>query len=242
MPLESMEKTLTSLPDGEIPKAGCSRPLARVQAIELLVFLFLIIPSMVFSFFILKQANLRFEFMAAGTILRDLAMVSLIVYFLWRNREFIADIGWTSKDAGREIGVGLLLFVPFFLGAALLGNLLGKAGFTIPGRPPSFLAATGAAQMILGTLLVIVVAFAEETIFRGYLILRVRAIFSSAPIAVLLSSAIFSLGHGYEGSAGVITVGFMGLVFALIYLWRRSLVAPIVIHFLQDFIAIILVK
>jgi membrane protease YdiL (CAAX protease family) len=51
---------------------------------------------------------------------------------------------------------------------------------------------------------------------------------------------IFSLGHGYEGSAGVITVGFMGLVFALVYLWRGSLVAPMVMHFLQDFIGIVL--
>jgi len=31
------------------------------------------------------------------------------------------------------------------------------------------------------------------------------------------------------------------VVFALVYLWRRSLVAPIVMHFLQDFVGIILV-
>jgi len=35
-------------------------------------------------------------------------------------------------------------------------------------------------------------------------------------------------------------VGGMGLVFALVYLWRGSLVAPIVMHFLQDFIGIVL--
>jgi membrane protease YdiL (CAAX protease family) len=32
----------------------------------------------------------------------------------------------------------------------------------------------------------------------------------------------------------------MGLAFALVYLWRKSLVAPIVMHFLQDFIGIVL--
>jgi membrane protease YdiL (CAAX protease family) len=57
----------------------------------------------------------------------------------------------------------------------------------------------------------------------------------------LLSAGIFSLGHGYEGSAGVVTVGVMGAVFALVYLWRRSLVAPMMMHFLQDFIGIVLV-
>jgi membrane protease YdiL (CAAX protease family) len=59
-------------------------------------------------------------------------------------------------------------------------------------------------------------------------------------VAVVLSAVIFSLGHGYEGLAGVVTVGVMGLVFALIYLWRRSLVTPIVMHFLQDFISVVL--
>jgi len=37
-----------------------------------------------------------------------------------------------------------------------------------------------------------------------------------------------------------VTVGVMGAVFAVIYLWRRTLVAPVVIHFLQDFLSIVL--
>lgn len=80
----------------------------------------------------------------------------------------------------------------------------------------------------------------EETIFRGYLILRFTAVTLRPAVAVLLSAALFSLGHGYEGSAGVVTVGVMGLALALIYLWRESLVAPIVMHFLQDFLGIVL--
>jgi membrane protease YdiL (CAAX protease family) len=36
-----------------------------------------------------------------------------------------------------------------------------------------------------------------------------------------------------------VTVGVMGLIFALLYLWRQSLIVPIVLHFLQDFLAIV---
>jgi len=32
----------------------------------------------------------------------------------------------------------------------------------------------------------------------------------------------------------------MGAVFSLVYLWRRSLAALILIHFLQDFLGIVL--
>jgi membrane protease YdiL (CAAX protease family) len=38
----------------------------------------------------------------------------------------------------------------------------------------------------------------------------------------------------------VITVATMGLVFGLIYVCRKTLVAPITMHFLQDFIGIVL--
>jgi membrane protease YdiL (CAAX protease family) len=98
----------------------------------------------------------------------------------------------------------------------------------------------GLAEFALASVLVAVVALTEESIFRGYLILRFRNVFASPAIAVVLSAVIFSLGHGYEGTAGVITVGVMGFIFALVYVWRRSLVAPMVMHFLQDFLSIVL--
>jgi membrane protease YdiL (CAAX protease family) len=86
----------------------------------------------------------------------------------------------------------------------------------------------------------VVVAIAEETIFRGYLMLRFKGIWHSPALAIVLSAFIFSLGHGYEGTAGVITVGLMGAAFAIIYQWRGSLVAPMVLHFIQDFVSIVL--
>ena len=69
--------------------------------------------------------------------------------------------------------------------------------------------------------------------------LRLNAVTRRSAAAVILSSIIFALGHGYEGTAGVATVGYMGLFFALVYMWRRSLIAPIIMHFLQDFIAVV---
>ena len=88
-------------------------------------------------------------------------------------------------------------------------------------------------------ILVAVVAFSEETIFRGYLLLRFATITGTPAAAAFLSAAIFSLGHGYEGTAGVVTVGVVGAAFALVYLWRRNLVAPAVMHFLLDLVGIV---
>lgn len=211
------------------------------QLVEISVFLFLIVPSMVLSFFAIKQGSLSFVIVAIATILRDLALVCLILFFVWRNGEPVNWMGWTFKNVWKEIALGIGLYIPFFIAAGLFENVLRLAGLSVPSTPlPSFMAARGMGELLLAAILVVVVALAEETIFRGYLILRLRAITASPATAALLSAAIFSIGHGYEGSAGVITVGAMGLVFAFVYMWRQSLVAPIVMHFLQDFIGIVL--
>lgn len=221
---------------GDPSSVRWSEPLVEVS-----VFLFLLVPSMVLSFFLVKRVEPGFPLVAFSAILRDLALASLVLFFVWRNGEPAARIGWSLHDTGREILLGVGLFVPFFFVVAWLGSLLQEAGLSSPSSPlPSFLAAHGAAEYVLAFFLVVIVAVTEETIFRGYLIHRLRTVTSSPTAAVVLSSAIFALGHGYEGTAGLVTVGVMGAIFALIYLWRGSLIAPIVMHFLQDLIGVLI--
>ncbi len=208
--------------------------------VEVLVFLFLIVPSMVLSFFVVKVGTLTFPFVAASTIVRDLSLVSLVFFFLWRNRESLHRLGLNFKNGSRDVLLGVALFFPIFFGAQVLEGSLHKVGFTAPKTPePGFLALQGSGEVALAVFLV-VVALAEEIIFRGYFMLRFQEVNLGPLGAAILSAVVFSLGHGYEGSAGVITVGVLGFVLALIYLWRGSLVAPIVIHFLQDFTGIVL--
>ena len=215
-------------------------PNAKIQLIETLVFLFLITPSLALSFFANAGSKAGFILFAVATILRDLGLLGLILYFLWRNGEPLRKIGWIRPGAGREAAVGILLFVPVFLGVTSLEWFLRSVGFSAPSAPlPSFLTATGSMQLLLAGLLVVVVAVAEESIFRGYLILRLTAMTGSTGRAVLVSALIFALGHGYEGAVGVISVTLMGLLLGWIYVWRGNLTAVTVIHFLQDFIGIV---
>jgi membrane protease YdiL (CAAX protease family) len=213
----------------------------RRELLEVLVFLSLIVPSMFLSFFVVRQGGLGFVITAWATIGRDLGLVSLIVFFLWRNGEPLDRIGCTLRNGGREAALGVGLFFLLFAGTSLVESLLRWAGVPAAVTPtPRFLTARGPAEVTLALALVAVVAVAEEIVFRGYLILRLAAVTGRPAVAVLLSAVVFSLGHGYEGTSGVITVGVMGLGLAFVYLWRRTLVAPIVMHFLQDFGGIVL--
>jgi membrane protease YdiL (CAAX protease family) len=216
------------------------RPERKEQLLEISAFLFLILPSMALSFFVTNQVSLSFSLLAIATILRDLSLVIMILFFLWRNREPVRLIGWDFTNFWKEFILGVLLFFPFYYISVNLEKVLQAAGFSVPSTSlPAFLSARGYAEILLAFILVIVVAITEETIFRGYMILRFRTMMNN-PAAVFLSAAIFSIGHGYEGTAGLVTVGFMGILFTMVFIWRKSLVAPIVMHFLQDFLVIVL--
>lgn len=208
--------------------------------LEVGAFVFLILPGMLLSFMAAAGGGMGFVSGGTALIFRDLALVCLVLFFLWRNREPVRAVGWTSRHWPRELILGLVLFPAMFFLASIVERAALGAGLSPgPKTLPAVLAPHGAGEFVLATIMVVVVAISEETIFRGYLILRFRS-FMPVTAALVLSSFVFSLGHGYEGSAGVVTVGFMGLVFAVVYWWRGSLVAPMVMHFCQDFLGIVI--
>lgn len=213
----------------------------KSQLIEVCVFLFLIIPSLVLSFYAQNDTAIKFDVLAIFTILRDLGLLFLILFFLWRNGESVQLLGWTSKNIWKNIGIGALLFIPLFIGTGFLDKELQAIGFSPPKIPlKKYFGINTGGDVFLGFILVSVVALVEETIFRGYLILRLNAICRNMPAALFLSAVIFSLGHGYEGHSGVMTVGITGLLLGIVYVWRKSLVAPITMHFLFDFAGILI--
>jgi membrane protease YdiL (CAAX protease family) len=213
----------------------------KIQFFELMVFMLLFVPSIVLSYFTVEESEEGFIYAATATIVHNCSLVGLILFFLWRNREAVSLIGWTKSGWLKEAGLGVVLFLPFTVVSTLFEELVLDLGLHSPSESlPSFLAAQGPYQFVLATVLVVIVAISEETIYRGYLILRLRPLVRSNWISAVISSGIFSLGHGYEGSAGVATVAVMGFMFAGIFIWRKSLTAPIVMHFLQDLIGIVL--
>jgi uncharacterized protein len=212
----------------------------KEQTLELGVFLFLIVPSLILSQFVAGQWTHGFAITAAVIILRDLPLAGLVLFFVWRNAEPFRAIGWTSQFWVRQIGLGVLLFPLMFLSAMLVAWLLMGMGFSSPNSAlRSALLVRSWSQVPLAVLMVVVVAVTEETIFRGYLLLRLKALGGSEFFAVVLSTLIFTMGHSYQGVAGLGAVALMGVVFALIYLRTGSLVAPVVMHFLQDFLGVV---
>jgi WD40 repeat protein len=240
-------KGMAHQPLQEIP----GQPSRREQIFEVSVFLLFLIIPMVFGalFFLIKpeqQAELKFFWMAISSIFELLVLVALIFFFAWRNKEPLGYFGWNFKNGWRDIGLGIVLYFPLIIGIGLLGlviaylwQLVFPGPFKgIPHIPQFLIPKKG--ETLLAFILVCVVATTEEIIFRGYLLRRFQAILGGTTAAVLLSSALFAFLHFSRGLIGVVVIFFVGIFYAVVTLRRQSLVTPIVLHFLQDFILVLI--
>ena len=78
----------------------------------------------------------------------------------------------------------------------------------------------------------------EEIIFRGFLLFLIMAIFPDIPIyfVVFIPIVIFAVGHLYQGWQGIIGTALLAAIFICLYLVTDSLILPMLLHFLNDFI------
>ena len=75
----------------------------------------------------------------------------------------------------------------------------------------------------------------EEILFRGFLINYAQSVLAMETAgAVALSSAIFALGHYYQGTANMVRVGLVGVVLGIVFVVTDSIIYCAVLHAILD--------
>ena len=92
----------------------------------------------------------------------------------------------------------------------------------------------------------VVGGFLEEMLFRGYLLKRLEIVFGdgalSVALAILLPAVAFGCAHSYQGPAGMISTGLMGLTLGVIFVWNGyNLWLPILVHGFVDMVGLTLI-
>lgn len=87
----------------------------------------------------------------------------------------------------------------------------------------------------------------EEFLFRGFLLTYlgghlIGGPHLSLPMAWLLSSIAFGLGHLYQGAVGVAQTTVAGLIFGLVAILTGNLALPILLHCLADLQALVMYR
>jgi membrane protease YdiL (CAAX protease family) len=100
--------------------------------------------------------------------------------------------------------------------------------------------------------LTIFVGFWEETVFRGFVLGRLRAALPAADtpratllrdaVAVVLCAICFGAGHGYQGALGLMQTTIAGVVLGALTVWRGSLWPAIGAHLAIDAFGLLVIK
>jgi membrane protease YdiL (CAAX protease family) len=81
-------------------------------------------------------------------------------------------------------------------------------------------------------------AVGEEVLFRAYFITYLLGVLGTTTgdkaLALVLPTIIFALSHYYQGWKAIAKIAVLSLAFGIIFLISRSLLLPVLLHFIVD--------
>ncbi len=174
------------------------------------------------------------------TIVIEWLIFAVVFWVLKRGKENLSAVGFSRLTlANLGIGLGFLLAANIILLA--LAHILEFFHLTVP-KEVAFILPRTNTERFFWVILSITAGICEETGFRGYVLTKLNLFLNNWYLTVAVSSLCFGLGHFYQGVGGVILTGTYGLLFCLLFIWRKSLIPGIFAHSLQDLTALFAVS
>jgi hypothetical protein len=157
------------------------------------------------------------------------------LFLLWKLAGLNPScLGWVNNGLWQALWKGVVLAA----GMMVFAGLYQKYSYLLFGTP--YVSTGGAALEHTSSAVAIALlltaallnAFGEEIIFRGML-LPVLSSRLGLVAALILQSLVFTLYHFFPLQNSVLLF-FMGIFFALGYLWSGSLLTPVIAHLIEN--------
>jgi membrane protease YdiL (CAAX protease family) len=177
--------------------------------------------------------QLSLPFVLALSVIDSAVLIALMVVLTRAHGESPAGLWLGSRPALREAGLGLALVPLVFLMVGLLMNVLLRLVpglHNVPANPIEQLATGGPQDAAMLGVIAIVAGGVREELQRAFLLQRFEQHLGGIHVGIVVLSIAFGLGHLLQGWDAVITTGLLGAFWAIVYVKRRSSVAPIVSH------------
>lgn len=175
---------------------------------------------------------LSIRFFGALAGLDSLLLIALIFFFLRAHHESPRAIFLGTRPSAREAALGLAMVpIVFVFVAFVVGGLRLIAPWlqTVPQNPLGALLDTPHEAAVFAVVVVVAGGLREE-IQRAFILHRFEQSLGGARLGLVLFSAMFGLGHIEQGADVAIATAALGLFWGILYLARRSIVAPAVSH------------
>ena len=169
-------------------------------------------------------------------------LVGLIVFFVRAHGERPRDVFLGRRRIAREALIGIpLILVAFAIAVAvlLLVQRFAPSLHTVARNPLEDLIASPA-QAALFAVVVVVAGGVREELQRAFLLHRFDVWLGGGAVGVVVTSVAFGAGHlEVQGVDAALATGLLGACWSIVYLVRRSAVAPIVSHAGFDLLEIV---
>lgn len=176
--------------------------------------------------------NLLLPYVLTVLLADTLVLVALMVALTRAHGESATELWLGRRPVRHEVILGLVLVPLVFLGVVILLNILRLTApwlHNVPQNPLEQLAGTAADAAMFG-LVAIIAGGVREELQRAFLLRRFEQHLGGQAVGVAALSIAFGLLHVGQGWDAAIVTGALGASWAIVYLWRRSSVAPIVSH------------
>jgi membrane protease YdiL (CAAX protease family) len=188
--------------------------------------------------------NLQLGFVTAVALLDTVALVGLMVALLRAGGESPAALWLGTRAIPGEVVKGILhMPIVFVIGASLLLTMraLLPQLHNVDVNPFEAMAGNSLEEAAMLTVVAIVAGGVREELQRAFLLDRFERHLGPAWLGAVLLSVAFGLGHLLQGRDAAIATGAMGAFWAVVYLRRRSSIAPMVSHGLFNALEVLLI-
>jgi len=176
--------------------------------------------------------QLRVWYVVALSLADSAALIVLVLLFLYAHGERPADVLNGRRRVWPEIVAGIpLTFVALAIGIAVLAAIqwLAPSLHTVEHNPLQQLLHSPRDAFLFGCVVVIAGGVREE-VQRAFLLHRFDEWLGGGTVGVVVTSVAFGGGHLLQGVDAAIATGLLGAFWGVVYLRRRSMIAPMVSH------------
>jgi membrane protease YdiL (CAAX protease family) len=166
--------------------------------------------------------------------LADAALLIVMMTVLTRaHGERVADLWLGRRPIVREVLLGIALVPSVFILVVVLLNatrMLAPWLHNVESNPLEAMARGGPLEAAAFGVVAIVAGGVREELQRAFLLRRFERHLGGPVVGVVVLSIAFGLGHAIQGWDAAIVTGALGAFWAIVYLRRRSSIAPLVSH------------
>jgi membrane protease YdiL (CAAX protease family) len=178
------------------------------------------------------DGGLSLTYIVVLSLVDTALLVGLILMFVRAHGESARELFFGGRPIADELWRGAaLIFVALLIAAVAMLTIqaLAPALHNVEHNPLQDMIKTPA-QTALFAIVVVVAGGVREELQRAFLLRRFEQHLGGAAVGVVVASVAFGAGHYVQGADATIATALLGAFWAIVYLRRRSVVAPMVSH------------